>query len=56
MIVAFSLYALGLIVAILLALIIGKVWKTDTKVPLLIELPDYKVPNPRTIRIYVWKK
>ena len=47
MIVAFSLYALGLIVAILLALIIGKVWKTDTKVPLLIELPDYKVPNPR---------
>jgi len=56
MIVAFSLYALGLIVAILLALIIGKVWKTDTKVPLLIELPDYKVPNPRTIRIYVWEK
>lgn len=39
MVAAFSLYALGMIVAILLALIIGKVWKTDKKVPLLIELP-----------------
>ena len=56
MVAAFSLYALGMIVAILLALIIGKVWKTDKKIPLLIELPDYKVPNPRTIRIYVWEK
>lgn len=54
--VAFSLYALGLIVAIILALLIGKFWKTGKKVPLLIELPDYKVPNPRTIRIYVWEK
>ena len=56
MLVAFSLYALGLIVAIILALLIGKFWKTGKKVPLLIELPDYKVPNPRTIRIYVWEK
>ncbi len=56
MLVAFSLYALGLIVAIILALLIGKFWKTRKKVPLLIELPDYKVPNPRTIRIYVWEK
>lgn len=53
---AFSLYALGLLTAIVLALIIGKIWKTDSKVPLLIELPDYKVPNARTISIYVWEK
>lgn len=45
-----------MIVAIILALLIGKFWKTGKKVPLLIELPDYKVPNPRTIRIYVWEK
>lgn len=56
MIVAFSLYALGLLMAIAIALVIGKVWKSEEKATLLIELPDYKVPNARTIRIYVWEK
>lgn len=54
--VAFSLYALGLLAAILLALVIGRLWKAGEKVSLLIELPDYKVPNARTIWIYVWEK
>ena len=56
MIAAFSLYALGLLMAIAIALVIGKVWKSSEKATLLIELPDYKVPNARTIRIYVWEK
>ena len=56
MIAAFSLYALGLLMAIAIALVIGKVWKSEEKATLLIELPDYKVPNARTIRIYVWEK
>ncbi|MFQ7500013.1 MAG: ferrous iron transport protein B, partial [Blautia coccoides] len=52
MIAAFSLYALGLLMAIAIALVIGKFWKSNEKATLLIELPDYKVPNARTIRIY----
>lgn len=28
----------------------------DTRNPLLIELPEYKTPNARTIAIYVWEK
>lgn len=56
MIAAFSLYALGLLMAIAIALVIGRFWKSNEKATLLIELPDYKVPNARTIRIYVWEK
>lgn len=56
MIVAFSLYALGLVMAILLALILRKFSKSKGEANLLIELPEYKTPNARTIWIYVWEK
>lgn len=55
-IAAFSLYALGLIVAILLAMIVGKIKPGDSAGSLLMELPEYKMPNARTIAIYVWEK
>ena len=55
-VVAFSMYALGLVIAILLALIIGKIKKGDSAGTLLMELPEYKMPNARTIAIYVWEK
>ena len=42
MMAAFSLYALGLLMAIAIALVIGKLWKSSEKATLLIELPDYK--------------
>lgn len=54
--VAFSLYALGLVIAILIALIMGKIKKGDSAGSLLMELPEYKMPNARTIAIYVWEK
>lgn len=53
---AFSLYVLGLAVAILLALLLGRVKKGDSGGMLLMELPEYKLPNARTIAIYVWEK
>lgn len=56
MLVAFSLYALGLIMAILIALILGKVSRGKSNSTLMIELPEYKTPNARTIAIYVWEK
>lgn len=54
--VAFSLYVLGLVIAILLALIAGKIKKGESAGSLLMELPEYKMPNARTIAIYVWEK
>lgn len=55
-IVAFSLYIVGLVCAILIARVIHKAEKGKENDSLLIELPEYKRPNGRTIRIYVWNK
>lgn len=54
--VAFSMYVIGMITAILAAKVINKLEKGKTNDSLLIELPEYKRPNGRTIRIYVWNK
>lgn len=56
MFVAFSMYLIGLVVAIAIAFVINKFSKQEHKSPLLIELPEYKTPNMRTIAIYVWDK
>ncbi len=53
---AFSMYILGVAVAIGIALIMNKCSKVKEINTLLIELPEYKVPNIRTIFIYVWEK
>ena len=55
-IVAFSMYVIGMAIAILVAKVIHKMEKGKENNSLLIELPEYKRPNPRTIRIYVWNK
>lgn len=55
--VAYSLYLVGVAAAIVIALIIHKVSaKDDYENALLIELPEYKTPNLRTVAIYVWEK
>lgn len=56
MLVAYSMYLIGLIVAITIAIVFSKVDKDKNKHPLLIELPEYKTPNARTICIYVGDK
>lgn len=56
MIAAYSLYVVGVAIAILIAIIMGKHDKGQTENALLIELPEYKTPNARTIGIYVWEK
>lgn len=53
---AFSMYAIGMVVAILAAFIMNRLEKGKFNDSLLIELPEYKRPNARTIRIYVWNK
>ena len=54
--VAMSMYVIGLVVAIIISLIIGKADKKKNRHCLLIELPEYKSPNAHTIAIYVWEK
>lgn len=56
MLAAYSMYVIGIIVAILTALVMKQFDKKKRSNPLLIELPEYKVPNRRTIAIYVWDK
>ena len=56
MIVAYSMYLIGIIVAIIVAYVMNKNTKIHSNNSLLIELPEYKTPNARTILIYVWDK
>lgn len=56
LLVAYSLYIIGLIVAILVAYVVHKNSEEKYENILLIELPEYKTPNTRTIAIYVWDK
>ena len=56
MLVAYSMYILGLVLGIFVAFVHSKMLKGSVKQPLLIELPEYKTPNKRTITIYVWSK
>ena len=56
MLVSYSMYLLGIIVAITTAFVLSKLDGSKAKHALLIELPEYKSPNARTIAIYVWEK
>lgn len=57
MLVAYSMYVLGLIVAVICAFVMHIIDRKNTKEnSLLIELPEFKAPSARTIAIYVWEK
>lgn len=56
LIVCYSMYLLGILVAITAAFIISRFDGSKAEHNLLIELPEYKTPNARTIAIYVWEK
>lgn len=56
MLAAYSMYLIGLIVGILIALVLHVADRKKATGMLLIELPEYKAPGARTIWIYVWGK
>lgn len=56
MIACYSMYLLGIVVAITTAFVLSKIDGSKAEHALLIELPEYKAPNARTIAIYVWEK
>lgn len=53
---AYSLYIIGLLTAIGIAYVVHKGSGKEEGDALLIELPEYKTPNRRTVAIYVWEK
>ena len=58
MVAAYSMYLLGIVVALLVAFVIhaGEQGKGLERNELLIELPEYKAPSARTGAVYVWEK
>lgn len=56
MLAAYSMYIIGVVVAIVVAKLLSKASKKHETNTLLIELPEYKSPNTRNIAIYVWEK
>lgn len=56
MLVCYSMYLLGIAVAIITTFILSKIDGSKAEHSLMIELPEYKSPNAHTIAIYVWQK
>ena len=56
MLACYSLYILGILIAITTAYILSRIDGSKADHALLIELPEYKSPNAHTIAIYVWEK
>ncbi len=56
MLAAYSMYLLGLLVAIAVAFFLHMIDQRKNENPLLIELPEYKIPSIRTVFIYVYEK
>lgn len=56
MLACYSMYILGVVVAVTTAFVLSKIDGSKAEHALLIELPEYKTPNARTIIIYVWEK
>jgi ferrous iron transport protein B len=55
--VVFSLYLIGIIVAIILGFVLkSTLFKTDEQTAMVMELPPYRVPTLRNIWTYVWSR
>ena len=56
MIVTYSMYLIGILVAIAVTAVLHLIDRKKSPNYLLIELPEYKAPSARTVFIYVWEK
>lgn len=54
--IAFSLYLLGIVIAVIMALFFRKVMGESQNPGLILELPSYKRPALKTTGIFVWEK
>ena len=56
MIVAYSMYLIGIVVALVALKAMNVFSHVKKENDLLIELPEYKRPSAHTVYIYVWEK
>ena len=56
MLAAYSMYLIGIVVAIAVCAVIHLADRKKSENYLMIELPEYKMPDGRTVGIYVWEK
>jgi ferrous iron transport protein B len=54
--VIFSLYLLGMVLAVLMGMLFQKLFFKEESVPLVIELPPYRIPTFRGIFIQLWER
>lgn len=54
--VLFSLYILGIITAFIVGIIFDKALFVNKEEPLIIELPEYKLPEFKDLMLHTWKK
>ncbi|MDR2847701.1 MAG: ferrous iron transport protein B [Bacteroidales bacterium] len=55
-IVLFSVYAVGILMAILVALVLSKTAFVKKDVPFVMELPPYRIPTMRNTSLHMWHK
>lgn len=51
-----SMYLIGVLIAIITGVITHKIDKKSRREKLIVELPEYKVPDITTVRKYIWDK
>jgi ferrous iron transport protein B len=54
--VTFSMYVLGVIVAILSAVVLSKTVLRGSEAPFIIELPPYRLPDTKSLFLHIWDK
>lgn len=54
--VLFSIYAIGIIIAIIVALFLKKTVFSNQDVPFVMELPPYRIPTLRNTAAHMWNK
>lgn len=54
--VTFSIYALGIVVAMLSCLILNKTVFKGEAAPFVMELPPYRIPTLRSVLLHTWEK
>ena len=54
--VLFAIYLIGILMAILVALVMKKVAFAKKEVPFVMELPPYRIPTMRNTTIHMWRK
>jgi len=54
--ILFSLYLIGILIAVITALIMKKIAFKEEGSPFVMELPPYRIPTLKTINIHMWDK